>query len=47
MEGITRKELETYLRVKEFMKRNDYDESDVIGKFKNKKPSENQAEGSS
>ena len=40
MEEITQKELETYLRVKEFMKRNNYDESDVIDRFKNKRPSE-------
>ena len=31
--------METYLRVKEFMNRN-YDESDMIDRFKNKKPSE-------
>ena len=40
MKEITRKEQEAYLRVKEFMKRNDYDESDVIDRFKNKRPSE-------
>ena len=35
-----RKEWETYLRVKEYMKQNDYDESDVTDRFKNKKHSE-------
>ena len=40
MEEITKKEMETYLRVKEFMNRSDYDESDMIDRFKNKNPSE-------
>ena len=40
MEEIIQKELETYLRVKEYMKQNDYNESDVIDRFKDKRPSE-------
>ena len=40
MKEIMREELETYLRVKKYMKRNDYNESDVINRFKNKRPSE-------
>ena len=35
---ITKKEFESYLRVKEFMEKNDYDESDLRKKIRDRRP---------
>ena len=38
LQRITRKELEAYLRVKEFMEKNNYDETDSRKKIRDRKP---------
>ena len=38
LKWITRKEFEAYLRVKEFMKKNNYDETDLRNKIQDKRP---------
>ena len=38
LKWITRKEFETYLRVKEFMEKNDYDESDLRKRIRDRRP---------
>ena len=38
LKWITRKQFESYLRVKEFMGKNNYDESDLRKKIRNKRP---------
>ena len=38
LKWITRKEFESYLRVKEFMGKNDYDEADLRKKIRDMRP---------
>ena len=38
LKWITRKEFESYLRVKEFMEKNDYDEDDLRKKIRDMRP---------
>ena len=38
LKWITQKEFESYLRVKEFMEKNDYDESDLRKKIRDRRP---------
>ena len=39
LKWITRKEFEAYLRVKEFMRKDDYDEADLRTKIRGRRPS--------
>ena len=38
LKWITRKEFETYLRVKEFMEKNNYDEANLRKKIRDRRP---------
>ena len=38
LKWITRKEFEVYLRVKEFMEKNNYDEADLRKKIRDRRP---------
>ena len=40
LKWITRKEFEAYLRVKEFMEKNDHDEADLRKKIRDRRPAQ-------